>query len=126
MSTPLPMKEAPMFVTCPLCISATGSARTRPEVRVAEVRPFTFASTTVEVIPCIACRADHGDGLVSVTLRKSRALELEVSSASIVKYRAGGVVFFAFDDAKVARDAELLDSIDELASDEIRRSDSVR
>lgn len=76
----MPSTPSANAITCPLCIGVTGRARTAPELRFAEPKPFTFNDTTVEVVPCEPCRENHGRGLVSVTLRKSRVIELAWSS----------------------------------------------
>lgn len=83
----------PTFVTCPLCLGVTGRARTAPEMRFAEVKPFDFSATTATVIPCLPCREYHGPGLVSVELRKSRVLELAHDEPAAVRHRDGLVLF---------------------------------
>lgn len=80
MSNPAPRpQEATMRVTCPLCVT---------ETTVAEA--FTFEATTVEVVPCETCKRRFG--VVSVSVRKSRAMELSVPETGL-RHRDGLVVF---------------------------------
>jgi len=72
-------KEAAMLVTCPLCVTETAKAK-----------PFTFEATTVEVVPCETCRRRFA--VLTVEIRKSRALELTVPETA-VQHRDGLVVF---------------------------------
>jgi hypothetical protein len=80
---------------CPTCIEATGNARTAPELRYGECKPFDFSDTTVEIVPCQICR--DRTGILTVRLRKSRALELtwhELDQVGALLTHRDGLVAF--------------------------------
>lgn len=70
-------------VTCPLCVT-----------RAATATDSGFSSTSVAVVPCGSCRDRYG--VLSVTIRKSRSIELAIPVSSVV-HRDGLFVFAGSD-----------------------------